>query len=176
MHRPVRINHPMRSKFLLLPALALALAAASCEEKPGGGTTLAKPEARTATRETDAVGKAIDLYEQDPSAANKAAADKALADLDGEIAELDAQIAKSTGGEKSEAELKRNNLRDYRAAQAARLTAFKAKAAVATPSAERVNNAGERVGDTIERGAQKTGDALDNAGRKVGDAIKDATR
>src|SRR3954468_23995136 len=76
-------------------------------------TPIPEPVAKTNTLETRRLGSAIDTYEQSPDADRSAAVKKAVADLDGEIAELEARVAKTSGGEKEEAEMKRRNLSEY---------------------------------------------------------------
>jgi uncharacterized lipoprotein YajG len=66
----------------------------------------AEPVSATATFETTSLDRAIETYRANPTEQNKAAVDKAFAELDGEIAELKQKAASSTGNEKIETERK----------------------------------------------------------------------
>lgn len=84
----------MHPHFLFTNVVALAFTLAGCDRKlttviVEPGTPIPEPVAKTRTAETSRLGDTIDRYEKEPTAANNAAVRKALADLDGEIAELD---------------------------------------------------------------------------------------
>lgn len=167
-------------KFVASAVLATSiLTLVACERKtvvieipPATPIPLAEPVARTKTMETARLGEAVDAYQRNPTAENLADAKKAFAKLDGEIAELEAYVAKHSGSERAEAAAKRQNLTAYRTTETARLTAAQAKAPLTptTPAdgrtgAEKLEDSARRVGNTVE-GAAKT----------AGDAIKDAVR
>jgi len=131
------------------------------------------PESKTKTLETARLGGAIDAYAQAPNAQNDAAVQKALAELDGEIAELKELVAKRSGESQAEAEAKLRNLQQYRTTETVRFAALQAKAGV-TPSVPPVDarSGGEKVEDT----ARKVGNTIEDAAKKVGDTVKDAVR
>lgn len=165
-----------------IPAVsALALVAAfgtfGCERKTvviqvPAPTPVVEPVARTKTLETARLGAAVDSYEREPSSANHAEVKKALADLDGEIAELETLVAKRTGSEREEAAVKLKNLNTYRADEVARFAAAEVRAPLAAPIPADSRTGAEKV----EHSARKVGDAIEDAARKTGDAIKDAVR
>ena len=163
--------------FTLPVFAAVLLCTLGCERKTvvievPPATPLADPVARTKTMETSRLGAAVDSYEREPSATNHADVKKALADLDGEIAELEALVAKRSGGEREEAALKLRNLQTYRAGEVARFTAAQAKAPL-SPAAPRDGRTGA---EKVEDAAQRVGNTVEDAARKTGDAIKDAVR
>lgn len=86
------------------------------------------PVPQTKTLETSRLGTAIDLYERSATAENHADVKKAFAELDGEIAELEALVAQRSGGEREEAAVKLKNLQTYRAKETLRFTAAEAAA------------------------------------------------
>ncbi|MEA3208332.1 MAG: hypothetical protein QOE70_1389 [Chthoniobacter sp.] len=135
-------------------------------------TPMAEPVAKTKTLETSRLGAAVDSYARQSSTENHAEVKKAMADLDGEIAELEVLVAKRSGGEREEAAVKLKNLQSYRAAEMARFTAAQARAPLAAPAsgdgrtgAEKVEDAARRVGHGVEDAARKTGDAIKDIGR-----------
>ena len=130
------------------------------------------PTTSTKTRETSRLGEAINVFERDPSAANQAAVKKALADLDGEIAELQEYIAKHDGSQRAEAAAKLQNLQSYRAAETVRFTAAQAKGALGIREPADARTGADKAGDT----AKKVGNTIEDAARKTGDAIKDVVR
>ncbi len=167
----------MKLRTLSIFAFAAAFSTLGCERKTvvvqvAPATPVAEPVAMTKTLETSRLGAAVDSYERNPGAANHAAVMMALADLDGEIAELEALVAKRSGGEREEAAVKLKNLQTYRAAEVARFTVAKARAPLATPASRDGRTGAEKVEDTV-RGA---GNSIEDAARKTGDAIKDAVR
>ncbi len=167
----------MKLNTLLLSATgALALFTLGCERRvvvvETAPTPASDPVARTETLETSRLGAAVDAFERTPTSENRAAAKKAFAELDGEIAELEEDVAKRTGSEREEAAIKLRNLQAYRTAQTTRFTAAEGKAPAVPPSepdartgAEKLENAAERIGDKLEDAARKAGDAIDDAGR-----------
>lgn len=167
----------MRARRLAGFAIAGFLASMGCERKTGvvevaPTAPVADPVARTKTLETSRLGAALDAYERKPNAENHASVKLALADLDGEIAELEALVAKRTGGERDEAAVKLKNLQAYRSAAMARLTAAKAGTPLAIPVPVNGRTGAEKVEDT----AKGVGNSIEDAARKTGDAIKDAVR
>jgi hypothetical protein len=161
--------------------IAVALCAAACERKvivvEVPATPIPEPVARTKTLETSRLGEAVNAYERTPSTENLAAAERALHELDGEIAELEALVAKRRGSEREEAAVKLKNLRTYRAGEVARLTAAQPKAPLTAPSPTAPPSADGRTGaEKAEDAAKRVGERIDNAARQTGDAIKDAVR
>ena len=165
------------NRLILSSLAAAAVTLLGCERKTVVGEIpstppLAEPVAKTKTLETSRLGAAVDRYERRPSDENHADVKKALADLDGEIAELEALVAKRTGNSREEAAVKLKNLQTYRAAETARFTAAQAGAPLGTRPA-----ASARTGaDKIEDGAKRVGNTIEDAAKKTGDAIKDAVR
>jgi len=161
------------------PAIAavLVLSLCGCERKTVvietvPATPVAEPVAKTKTIETTRLGSAVDSYERNPNAENAAEVKKALADLDGEIAELEVLVVKRAGEGRDEAAAKLRNLQSYRTAEAARFTAAQAKAGLGVaPAADARSGA-----DKVEDGARRAGETIENAAKKAGDAIKDAVR
>lgn len=131
----------------------------------------AEPVSRTTTIETERVGAAVNAFAGNPTAENLADAKKAFADLDGEIAELEAYVAKHTGSERAEAAAKLNNLTEYRAVETARLTAAQAKTPLTQPAPDARSGA-----EKVENSVRRAGSAIEDAAKNVGDAVKDVTR
>lgn len=158
-------------------AVAAALGSSACERKTvflevTPPTPVAEPVARTKTLETSRLGSAVKSYEREPTSINHADVKKALADLDGEIAELEALVGKRTGSGREEAAVKLRNLQTYRAGEVARFTAAQAQAPVTVPT----SRDGRTGADKAEDAAKRVGNSIENAARKTGDAIKDAVR
>lgn len=157
--------------------LALGLLTiAACERKivvieVPPATPAAEPVAKTKTLETARLGEAVDAYERNPTAENMADAKKAFAKLDGEIAELEAYIAKHSGSERAEAPAKHQNLTAYRTAETARFTTAQAKAPLTRTAPEAPTGA-----EKVENSARRVGNAIEDAAKDVGDAVKDAVR
>ena len=97
---------------------------------------------------------------------------KSLAELDGEIAELQEYVTKHDGDERAKAASKLENLQRYLAAETMRFTAAQAKGAVSG----REPADGRSGADKAEDSAKKVGNTIENAAEKTGDAIKDAVR
>lgn len=166
----------MNARSLALCAAVGALSLMGCDRKPvvdvAPSTPMAEPVATTKTLETKRLGAAVDAFERQPGAENHAAVNQALADLDGEIAELEALVARRSGGERDEAAVKLGNLRTYRAAEMARFTVAQAKAPLPAPAGRDGRTGAEKAEDA----AKRVGDSVEDAARKTGDAIKDAVR
>ncbi len=149
---------------------------AGCEQKPKTviieeRTPTGAPRAATKTFETARLGKEIDRYEKESTAPQAAAVQKAFAELDTEIAELNERAAKTDGADRAEAEQKAVNLRTYRSAEEARFLKAKGAAALGTVGAD-----GRSAGEKIEDSARRTGAKLKDTGEKIGDALRDATK
>jgi hypothetical protein len=178
----------MKAQLFPVFLVGLAFATSGCERKPtvvepSPSTPVLDVEPKTKTLETMKLGRAVDVYEREPTTEHAADVKKALADLDGEIAELEALVAKRSGAEREEAAVKLRNLQTYRATQVMRFNVAQAKPGIPAPEerngrtgAEKVEDAARRAGQSIEDAAKKTGDAVEDAARKTGDAIKDAVR
>jgi hypothetical protein len=162
----------------LFAAAAAALTVVGCERKTVvveavPATPVEAPEAKTKTLETSRLGSSIDAYERNPTAENNAAVKKAIAELDGEIAELDELVAKRTGESREEAAVKAKNLKSYRAGEVARFTAAQAKSPLTAPASAAEGRTGV---EKVENGARRVGESLENAAKTTGDAVKDAVR
>ncbi len=167
----------MNLRTLSALTFATAVALVGCDRKTfvvqlDPLTPLPEPIAKTKTLETSRLGTTVDAYLRAPDAENHAAVKRALADLDGEIAELEALVAKRSGGPREEAAVKLRNLQAYRTAEMARFMAGQAVAPLAAPAPTDARTGAEKVEDA----AQRTGKSIENAARKTGDAIKDVVR
>ena len=159
----------------LLSIALVSLFAAGCnrqsrviiETPPPAPTPL--PVARTETFETKALGRAIDAFEHTPSTVQSARVKKALAEMDGEIAELVEYVAKKTGDGRAEAARKLADLRAYRDAEYTRFLRLEAQ----MPPQERLG-AEPPVHERGEGVAEKIGEKIDKAARKVEEGVKDA--
>ena len=118
----------------------------------------AEPVSATSTFETAGLDRAVAAYRTNPTEQNKAAVDKAFAELDAEIAELKEKAATATGNEKAEVERKLADLQAYRDKQRVNYTGEKAEDAAAS-AGEAIRDAAEDVGRAIE----KTGEAIKEA-------------
>ena len=112
------------------------------------------------TLETVTVEEKIRIFKADPSKANMTEVEKALADLNAEIKELEVREAKVGGAEKDEATRKLSDLRVKYDACSADFTAAKVQASV------------NKAGETTQRALEKAGDAVKDAAQSVGDSFK----
>ena len=135
-------------------------------------TPLAEPIARTKTLETSRLADAVNAYHSEPTSENHARVKKAVAELDGEIAELEELVAKRTGSSREEAAVKLRNLQAFRTAEVARFTASQVGAPLAAPAAPDARTGAEKLEDGVDR----AGRTIEKGARKAGDAIKDAVR
>lgn len=122
------------------------------------------------TFETKRVETALAGYRKSPSEATKAEVDRALAEMESEISELDVRSSKVSGADKAETDRKASDLRakhnHYRADFAA------AQAEVGAKSiGEKTEETLKKAGDATERAVEKTGDAIKDAAESVGDAL-----
>ncbi len=172
----------MKKQLALPIVLTVGLLAFGCEKKPTVDLTV-KPTTATKTFETSRLGNAIDRYVSSHSAVDAADANKAFAELDGEIAELQERVAKTDGDDRAEAAGKLANLQSYRTKEQVRFSAAKATAPMSTSTPETdVRSGAEKVGDSLNRAASNVGDAAKDLGHSIGqgientgDKIKDAT-
>lgn len=181
----------MNARFFLAASIGFALSLTACDRKTTAGeparpvmpTTLsAEPVAKTSTFETARIAEAIKTFEKAPTVKNQSAVKLAFAELDGEIAELDDRVVKSTGSDRADAAAKLKNLQDYRDAETIRF----AKAQVGTglevtspadgrSGTQKISDTATKVGESIKDGTQKVGRTLEKGAKNTGDAIKDAT-
>lgn len=170
---PCETSPMMKPCFLPAIAAVFAVTLQGCERvEVVPATPIPEPVAKTRTLETSRLGAAVDSYERNPRGVTLAEVKKALADLDGEIAELEALVAKRSGGERDEAAAKLRNLQAYRAAETARFTVAQAGATVGVPPVGDARSGAQKVED----GAKRVGNTIDDAAKRAGDAIKDAVR
>lgn len=108
------------------------------------------------TSETKAVEEKIRDFKAEPSQVNMQEVEKALADLNAEIKELEVRQSTVGGAEKDEATRKLSDLRDKYNAYVAEFTGARVQASA--------NKAGEAV--------KKAGDAVKDAAQSVGDSLK----
>ncbi len=169
----------MNTKIRLSALLAIGLVSFACEKKvevivpsPTPIDITRTPDSATNTLETKKLGVAIDLYVSTPSAENAANVKGAFADLDGEIAELEARVAKTGGSDRAEAQAKLTNMQTYRAKETARYTV----AAATAPMSNTVEPVDTRTGaEKVEHTLDKVGNSIKRGTENVGDKIKDAT-
>lgn len=138
-----------------LPLLTLCsglILFASCEKKP---QAVEKPTATLANLETTRLGTAVDGYMASPTESQAATVEKAFAELDGEIAELDLRVTKTSGAEQEEARTKAVQLHTYRDREMARFT--EAKLRVKTQDEKAT------AGAKVEAAADKLGDGVKEA-------------
>ena len=119
-----------------------------------------EPPPQMKTTETAMVEEKILKFKSDPSKVNMDEVEKALADLNSEIKELEVREAKVGGAEKDEATKKLTDLRAKYNIYSTDFTAAKVKASV--------SKAGEATGQALE----KAGDAVKDAAQTVGDSLK----
>ena len=163
-------------------ALSIGLLLPACDRTP---TTVAPgdevvvvtpasdPVAKTRTLETSRLGRAVDQFNREPTSVHEADVKKAIAELDGEIAELQSRVSTTSGNDQEEAAIKLRNLQAYRAAEVARFTAEQARHSVGTdPGPIDPRTGAEKASEALQR----TGAALEDAAEKTSDAIKDAIR
>ena len=112
----------------------------------------------TKTSETAVVEEKMLKFKSDPSKANMD--ERALADLNSEIKELEVREAKVGGAEKDEVTKKLTDLRAKYKVYSTDFTAAKVKASV--------TKAGEATGQALE----KAGEAVKDAAQSVGDSFK----
>lgn len=116
------------------------------------------PQSHTATFETETLAREIDAYKTNPTAQQKAKVDRAFAELDGEIHELEARLQSTTGAERAETDRKLAGLKSYRNAQRARY------------AGDRAETLGEKASEGIKDAVRETREAI----KETGDAVKDA--
>lgn len=167
----------MNTRSLSLCALTAAFVTLGCDRRTvvvevAPPAPLAEPVAKTRTLETSRLDAAVDSYDREPSAANHAAVKKAVAELDGEIAELEELVAKRSGSSREEAAVKLKNLQAFRVAEVARFTVAQARAPLTEPTSVDARSGADKVEDT----ARRVGNSLEHAAKKTGDAIKDVVR
>jgi hypothetical protein len=142
--------HTMKALFLKMMVAACCL----------GVIVACKPAASMKTSETAVVEEKIRKFKAEPSKVNMSEVEKALADLNSKIKELEAREAKVGGAEKDEATRKLSDLRASYNAYNAEFTAARVQASV--------NKASEATGQALE----KAGDAVKDAAKSVGDSLK----
>ena len=112
------------------------------------------------TSETVVVEEKIRKFKAEPSKVNMYEAEKALADLNTEIKELEVREAKVGGSEKDEATRKLSDLRAKYNAYTADFTAARVQASV------------NKAGEATEQALEKAGDAVKDAAESVSDSLK----
>jgi hypothetical protein len=186
---PKRALSMVAAIFRLTPAFALAFSA--CEKKPRAAdetSTLSppvpmasalapnRPRSELRTRETAHLGETIDHFEQAPSPETAAQVQKAFADLDSEIAELQLRATRVIGADQSETTAKYSALSVYRAQEALRFAQAQAANPQSTlrPSANMPTSKPTTAVEDLEHTAQETGRSIERGAKKTGEAIKDA--
>lgn len=170
----------MQPHSLLLVTILGLVALVGCEKKPQVIIVDQPPvvtEPRTRTLETGKLRSTVDVFERNPTAENEADVKKALADLDGEIAELQGHVARKTGADREEAAIKLRNLASFREVEIVRFNkTLAARPLTAAPEPGVIERRVDpRTGaEKAEDAARKSGEAVKDAGEKIGDAIKDA--
>jgi len=176
-HLPTTADANIRT--ILVASIACSLIFTACERRTTAGeptpaqtpaTQPAEPIAKTSTFETARLGTAINKFTKSPTAENQSSVQLAFAELNGEIAELEDRVVKTTGADRAEAAAKAGNLRKYRDSELIRFTEAQAFAApeMSPPAdsrsgTQKMKDTASKVGKTIEKGAENTGDAIKNA-------------
>lgn len=146
-------------KFIQLPfVLGTALVVfTACDNapRPAAEKSAGEPVSGTRTFETAGLEQAITAYRSQPTEQNRAAVDKAFAELDGEIAELKQKAASASGDQKVEIERKLADLEAYRAKQHA------------SYAGERAESAAESAKDAVKDAAKEVGGAIESAGEAI---------
>ncbi len=102
------MKHPSLKAFVLGSSIALSgVLALACSKAPA-------PSEKMHTLETEQGEAAVDSYKNNPTDQNKADVNAALAELDGEIHELEGRVATKEGAEKAEAQAKLDLLKRQR--------------------------------------------------------------
>jgi hypothetical protein len=145
----------MKAPYSFILGSALAVCLSACEEKREARQVVEKPTPALTNIETSRLGSAIDAYVASPTEAQAANVERAFSELDGEIAELDQRVAKSSGEDREEARTKSAQLHTYRDKEMARFTEAQLR---------------------VKTGAEKStaGTKLEAAADKVGDEVKEA--
>jgi len=179
------------TRFILTASFACALTFTACERKitaeeptPSANpvTQSAEPIANTSTFETARLGAAIDKFEKAPTMENQSSVKLAFAELNGEIAELDDRVVKTSGTARAEAAAKSVNLQKYRDAEMIRFTKAQAfttpdvnPPADSRSGSQKIKDTAAKVEENIEDGTKKVGRTIEKGAKNTGDAIKDAT-
>lgn len=161
----LRCQYVMKYSTFLTLGGSLVLFLSACEKKP---QVVEKPTPTTTNFETSRLGVAIDGYIANPTEAHAADVQMAVAEIDGEIAELDQRAAAVTGAERIEAQVKADNLRAYRDKEKLRYTEAQARAKT-NAAAEKTESTAEKVGDGVKDAADTVKDGVD----KAVDAVKE---
>lgn len=177
----------MTKPSIIIFALAAALAVTGCDRHPekahsAGAADAGAPIPNTKTPETRKLATTINVFERTPNAETSAQVKKAFADLESEIAELQVDVAKSSGGPREEAAAKQRNLESYRDAEQLRFAKAQAAAGFSdqpvadTPVGDAVDDKARRAGEAIGDAARKAGSAIKEGADKIGEAVKDGAR
>jgi len=113
----------------------------------------------TKTSETTVVEEKIRKFKADPSRLNMAEAEKALADLNSEIKELEVREATVGGAEKDEITRKLSDLRGKYNTYFAEFTTAKVQSSVSKAS-EKTGEALQKAGEAVKEAAQSVSDSL----------------
>lgn len=119
-----------------------------------------EPPPPVKTSEIAVVEEKIRKFKAEPSESNMNEAEKALADLNAEIKELEVREAKAGGAEKDEATRKLSDLKRKYETSVAEFTAARVQSSL--------NKAGEATGQALE----EAGDAVKDAAQSVSDSLK----
>lgn len=154
----LHFKHPLKTCGLPALFMLTAFSLTSCERRDAEGNLI--------TRETENAKEKVAEFAATPTETQRLEADKALAALDKEIAELEVFVQQSSGSEQIKAQEKLDNLKRTRAElqtvyNEGRFdeTTRKAKNAII--------QFGERVGESLENAAESVGNALERAGDKI---------
>ncbi|HEX8371367.1 MAG TPA: hypothetical protein VF585_01185 [Chthoniobacterales bacterium] len=177
----------MNQLFTLPLLFAVGILTFGCEKKADAPVIdiTKTPAAPTETLETKKLGGFIDQYVTTPSAENAARVQRAFADLDGEIAELQERVTQTNGNDRAEAQAKLDNLLTYRNAETARFAAATSTLPVTTMTPVRpvdTRTGAEKLGDSVEKAAngiqdtaKKIGNSVEKGAENAGDKVQDAT-
>ncbi len=175
----------------VLTLITAALTLTACDRPPNDAPNktpevsaeMPRPASDLKTLETSRLGRAIDTYSQEATPLNRADVEKAFAELNGEIAELEERARTTTGSDRDEALAKARSLTAYKHAEELRFTAVRvlpngdALPPVDTRSgAQKIEDGAKDAASSVEDAAKDAADAIGDAMEKAGDTIKDSVR
>jgi len=122
------------------------------------------------TFETERVEASLTNYRRTPSETTRIEVDRALAEMESEINELDVRSTKVSGADKAEVDQKASDLRVKYNKYRADFAAAQAEAG-ARSAGDKAGEALKKAGEATERAVEKTGDAIKDAAESVGETL-----
>ena len=148
-----------------LACLLLFALLCSCEDKRP--QVIEKPTPQTTNLETNRLGTTIDAYVQAPNLERAAEVDRAFAELNGEIAELDQRAANSNGDVRATAVSKAADLRSYRDKEHIRYLEAQVRA-----KSDEAKQSSSDMTEKLKDAAQKTGEGVRDAAEAVKEGVE----